>query len=51
MNNLSTQLANYSMNEEPLEMNKKSLNLIKSRFELGNNNLISKYPILENYLN
>ena len=51
MNNLSTQLADYSINEEPLEINKKSLNLIKSRFELGNNNLISKYPILENYLN
>lgn len=51
MNNLSAQLASYSINEEPLEINKKSLNLIKARFESGNTNLISKYPILKGYLN
>ncbi len=51
MNNLSTQLASYSVNEEPLEINKKSLDLIKSRFEKGNNNLIRRYPILEKFLN
>ena len=51
MNNLSAQLASYSINEEPLEINKKSLSLIKSRFEIGNNHLIIKYPILKGYLN
>ncbi len=51
MNNLSTQLARYSLGEEPLEINSKNLSLIKSRFELGNNKLIVKYPILDKYLN
>ena len=51
MNNLSAKLASYSINEDPLEINKKSLSLIKSRFKLGNDNLIIKYPILKGYLN
>ena len=51
MNNLSAKLASYSINEEPLEINKKSLSLINSRFKLGNDKLINKYPILKGYLN
>lgn len=51
MNNLADKLSIYSLNEEPLEIDKKSLSLIKSRYELSNHNLISKYPILKDYLN
>ena len=51
MNNLSEKLASYSVEEKPLEINRNSLNLLKSRFELGNNNFINKYPSLKKYLN
>jgi len=51
MNNLSEQLASYSVKEEPLEINRKSLDLIKSRFKEGNNRLINKYSHLKDFLN
>ena len=51
MNNLSSQLSIYSAKDDPLEISSKNLSLIRSRFEVGNNNLVSKYPILKKYLN
>ena len=50
MNNLSSQLSIYSAKDNPLEISSKNLRLIRSRFEVGNNNLVSKYPILKSYL-
>ena len=48
---LVDRIACIHLNDIPLEIETKYLDIIKSRFSQGNKKLVEKYPILDGYLN